>query len=184
MSGTCSVGASGRSSRRGALPHRLRLAVLGHDKVARRKALDRFAVLVFHADGRDHEFGAASEGGLLGGARCDQKRREDQSDQHAPPQRTRRARRHCFVHVIGVHRFTQKTPRPQRPPPWRVSVPRWKDLEPQPRRRLHPPHHVGLNRQSELRAADDDVDARVGDAVQQIHRVQPPIERQTIVQQK
>src|SRR4029079_3194032 len=46
--------------------HGLRLAVLGHDKIARREPFDRFAVFVFDADGLDDEFGAAPEGGLLG----------------------------------------------------------------------------------------------------------------------
>src|SRR5262245_27041546 len=48
--------------------------------------------------------------------------------------------------------------------------------EPETQTRLHLAHGIREGRQSELRAADDGVDRRVGDAVQHVRRADAPVE--------
>ena len=128
--------------------HRLRLAVLGDDEIARGQSFDRFAILVLDADRLNDQLRAAPKCRLLTPRAAT-----------STTKRRRRARRRGSDHVPC-------------------------SSESQPRTGLQSSHRIGLDRQSELRAADDRVDARVGDAVEQVRGVEPPVERDSAAQQK
>src|SRR6185295_18335749 len=51
--------------------------------------------------------------------------------------------------------------------------------ESKPERHLDAPHLAGSGRPSELRTGDDAVDRRVRDAIEDVRRIQPPLERET-----
>ncbi len=80
--------------------HRLRLAVLGDDEIARSQSFDGFPVLVLDADRLDDESRAAPKCRLLSRDWCDQHQsRTPRSRQTLAPRRTQRTRRVCCFKI-------------------------------------------------------------------------------------